>query len=360
MMDRDTRDNLLVTVGMSIAAYFVSVWMIPPFAESLKKSGLFGRDLNKPKKLAKDIPESLGVVVGCVYVVCIILFQVFQAFRLPFNHSIAEYNAALTSICFMVFLGFTDDVLDLRWRYKLFLPTIASLPLIVAYSGPTSVLIPAMFRQYLGSSIELGIVFQLYMSMLAVFCTNSINILAGINGLEAGQALIIAFSVVSYNIYHIFFAVASQDVLSLHLFSMSLMCPFIAVTAALLRFNWYPSSVFVGDCYTYFAGVTFAVVGILGHFPKTLLLLFIPQVLNFVVSLPQLLKIIPCPRHRLPTYDEGSGKLVPTPNYNLVNLFLRVFGPMTERGLCVALLVFQALCCAAGLSIRYILEGYAL
>ena len=31
--------------------------------------------------------------------------------------------------------GFSDDVLDLRWRYKLILPTIATLPILIAYSG---------------------------------------------------------------------------------------------------------------------------------------------------------------------------------------------------------------------------------
>lgn len=62
----------------------------------------------------------------------------------------------------------------------------------------------------------------------------------------------------------------------------------------------YPSRVFVGDTFCYFAGMTFAVVGILGHFSKTMLLFFMPQVFNFVYSLPQLLHIIPCPRHRMP------------------------------------------------------------
>ncbi|KAF9510086.1 hypothetical protein BS47DRAFT_1348376 [Hydnum rufescens UP504] len=33
------------------------------------------------------------------------------------------------------------------------------------------------------------------MSLLSTFCTNSINILAGINGIEASQALIIALSI---------------------------------------------------------------------------------------------------------------------------------------------------------------------
>jgi len=64
--------------------------------------------------------------------------------------------------------------------------------------------------------------------------------------------------------------------------------------------NRYPSRVFVGDTYTYFAGMTFAVVGILGHFSKTVLLFFIPQLFNSAYSVPQLFGIIPCPRHRLP------------------------------------------------------------
>ena len=36
--------------------------------------------------------------------------------------------------------------------------------------------------------------------------------------------------------------------------------------------------VFVGDTYTYFAGMTLAVAGILGHYAETLLLFMIPQV----------------------------------------------------------------------------------
>lgn len=45
-----------------------------------------------------------------------------------------------------------------------------------------------------------GFLYYLYMGMLAVFCTNAINILSGINGLESGQSLIIAVSVVTFNI----------------------------------------------------------------------------------------------------------------------------------------------------------------
>jgi UDP-N-acetylglucosamine--dolichyl-phosphate N-acetylglucosaminephosphotransferase len=50
----------------------------------------------------------------------------------------------------MLFLGFADDVLDIPWRVKLILPCVASLPLLIAYSGGTGVVVPKLFRGLLG------------------------------------------------------------------------------------------------------------------------------------------------------------------------------------------------------------------
>ena len=84
---------------------------------------------------------------------------------------------------------------------------------------------------------------------------------------------------------------------------MTIMIPFLLTTLALLKHNSYPSKVFVGDTFCYFAGMTFAVVGILGHFSKTMLLFFIPQLINFLLSFAQLIGVIHCPRHRLPKFN---------------------------------------------------------
>ena len=138
---------------------------------------------------------------------------------------------------------------------------------------------------------------------------------------------------------------------------------------------------FVGDTYTYFAGMAFAVVGILGHFSKTLMILFLPQILNFVLSLPQLFGLIPCPRHRLPRYvracsegevltgarprsprrcrlDEKSGKLHYSPNQTLINAWLYLFGDMKENVVCMWLLAFQVLCGIGAFWLRYHLSAY--
>jgi UDP-N-acetylglucosamine--dolichyl-phosphate N-acetylglucosaminephosphotransferase len=111
--------------------------------------------------------------------------------------------AALLSIGCMIFLGFADDVLDLKWRDKLFMPAIAYLPLLMVYFATfnsTTIIVPRPFRFLFGYDLDLGILYYVYMGMLTVFCTNAINIYAGINGIEVGQSLVIAFSVLIFNL----------------------------------------------------------------------------------------------------------------------------------------------------------------
>lgn len=70
-----------------------------------------------------------------------------------------ELLAALLSICCMLLLGFADDVLDLKWRDKLLLPTLASLPLLVVYYvtfNNTTIIVPKPARFLLGNDLWLG------------------------------------------------------------------------------------------------------------------------------------------------------------------------------------------------------------
>ena len=99
--------------------------------------------------------------------------------------------------------------------------------------------------------------------------------------------------------------------------------------------------------------MTFACVGILGHFSKTLLFFFIPQILNFLYSFPQLIGIFPCPRHRLAKFDPKTKKLIgKKENMNLLNLFLIILGPQREQDICNIIIIFQILCNAIALTFR--------
>jgi len=294
----------------------------------------------------------MGIVPAATFIIAGITTQFFYKSS---EIAIIHCNAGLLSISMAILLGFADCVLGLKWRYKLIMPFFASLPLLVCYSGLTSIKIPIFLRGIFGPWIDLGILYYFYMIVFAIFTTNAINIYAGVNGIEVGQSLITATGVALYNGLELsWIPLDKTEERFAHIFSLSLILPFIGVSLALFKYNKYPSQVFVGDTYTYFAGMVFAVVGILGHFTETLLLLFIPQILNFLFSLPQLFGIIYCPRHRLPKLNQKTLKLESVPNhFTLINAFLRICGPTNEKQTVNALLLFQTITCGIGLSLKY-------
>ena len=162
--------------------------------DAFVKARLTGIDLNKPStkrdadgKLVRPIegplvPEATGVLAGTVFLVCMFLF-----IPVPFVHEssafggasggggwgtataasaaaapsgsfplvhLSKFLCALLAICCMCFLGFADNVLDLRWRDKLWLPLFASLPLLVVYAvdgGGTTVIVPPLINSLLGA-----------------------------------------------------------------------------------------------------------------------------------------------------------------------------------------------------------------
>ncbi|KAF6031889.1 DPAGT1 [Bugula neritina] len=422
MMDTGSIPTPFVAnVILSSISSLILFYIIPEFKDMFINAGLFGIDMNKVgnrhsnrenKSISQDLvkpklPEAQGVLSGAVYLIVVF---VFIPFRFPFldhlnsehnfpHHEFVDYLAALLSMCCMLFLGFADDVLNLKWRHKLWLPTMASLPLLMVYYinfGHTLIIVPKPFRELLGTSVDLGILYYLYMGMMAVFCTNAINILAGVNGLEAGQTLVIACSVMFFNVYQLMYGNTQTEA---HLFSLYLIIPYIAVTVPLLYYNWCPARAFVGDTFCYFSGMAFAVISILGHFSKTMLLFFVPQIINFLYSAPQIFHILPCPRHRLPSVNRETGllemskmktkssdigrlgwvvinvlsplgllsveelqekgdKYIQFNNMTIINLAIKFCGPIYERNLSLVLLFIQVLCSVLALVIRLHVAKY--
>eukprot|EP00879_Flechtneria_rotunda_P024984 GHRR01026512.1.p1 GENE.GHRR01026512.1~~GHRR01026512.1.p1 ORF type:complete len:328 (+),score=83.59 GHRR01026512.1:144-1127(+) len=292
IQDQKTFRSIVFSAFVSLLGFLATKWLIPIVASKTLRRGICGKDLNKKGTPAGEvpIPEAVGLAPAAVFLLCIICFELIHYYDINSLFSwigsgfrgkleletlpdswLVDYNAALASIGFMVFLGFADDVLDIPWRVKLILPLFAALPLLVAYSGGTGVAVPKPLQALLGlpSFLELGILYKVYMVMLGIFCTNSINILAGVNGLEAGQTFIVACAMLIHSLSQL----AGQagwvpELRDAHLFSVYLALPLAATTLGLLVFNWYPSSVFVGDTFTYFAGMTLAVASILGHFQR--------------------------------------------------------------------------------------------
>ncbi|CAK7564644.1 MAG: tunicamycin resistance protein [Sporothrix epigloea] len=339
----------LALSGIAFAASYAMIrWLSPTFV----RAGIKGADLNKVQR--RTLPECMGAVCAVVYLLAVIVFIPMPFYKdivaatsgggnrdvvLPqqppsppppgatahveqgrllhrFPHSkLASFLSAIISLQSITLLGIGDDLFDIRWRHKFFIPAFAAIPLLVVYFvdfGVTSVVVPTPLQPYLGELVHLGPLYYLYMTAVAIFSPNSINILAGINGIEVAQSVVVALLLVFNDALYLLAGPYPHPATDSHLFSLYFLLPFLGVSGALLVHNWYPARVFVGDTYCYFAGMVFVVVSILGHFSKTLVLLLLPQIANFVYSAPQIFGLVPCPRHRMPLFRARTGLLEPS------------------------------------------------
>ncbi|KAF8630894.1 hypothetical protein AX17_005252 [Amanita inopinata Kibby_2008] len=430
------------SLGFSIFAFLATLYLVPALGPTFTKANLKGKDLLKT--YYTPIPESLGLVCASIYILSLILFIPFvfsntisrfakspqphegiDVIEFP-HYQLSVYLSSLLSLLMATMLGFLDDVFDIRWRHKLPIPIIASIPLLMVYyaeRGNTHVVVPLPLRFLFGTLVNLGPLYYVYMALLSTFSTNSINILAGINGSEVSQALIIALSVIVNDLLYLPWPIdfriplhllgsgaeldfggvwsagmsyGSRELVERHLFSLYFMLPLVAVCAGFMYHNWYPARVFPGDTLCYVTGMAFAVVGIQAHFSKTLLLFFVPQIFNFLLSCPQLFGLVPCPRHRVPRFDPETNMLHPSktlfqtrPSYltvltlrtlsafglteltihpktgailestnlTILNFFLVRLGPMNEKNLVKVLIWSQIAGSIFAFTIRYGLAG---
>ncbi|TLS29696.1 hypothetical protein PpBr36_01077 [Pyricularia pennisetigena] len=414
-------EPLVASLALSGIAFSASFSMIRWLGPTFIKAGIKGADLSKVQR--REIPECMGAVCAVVYLLMMIVFIPFPFYkdivaatsgggnrdvvlhvehvqegrflhRFPHN-KLASFLSAVISLQSITLLGIGDDLFDIRWRHKFFIPAFAAIPLLVVYFvdfGVTSVVVPIPLQPYLGELLHLGPLYYIYMTAIAIFSPNSINIFAGINGIEVSQSLVIALLIILNDCLYLFTPYPHPATDS-HLFSLYFLLPFVGVSLALLYHNWYPARVFVGDTYCYFAGMVFVVVSILGHFSKTLILLLVPQIFNFVYSAPQIFGLVPCPRHRMPRFhartglmepsvtpwtperqpraptaaalrllarlrlirltEDADGRFVETTNMTIINLWLVWRGPLAERRLAAELTIVQAVAGLFGLFVRH-------
>ncbi|KAI5173715.1 UDP-N-acetylglucosamine--dolichyl-phosphate N-acetylglucosaminephosphotransferase [Nematocida sp. LUAm2] len=259
----------------------------------MKNTRVFGEDVHKKEKVR--IPEGTGIGSGMCFVCAIFtLGMIFQE-----KKEILLITAS--TIIMNILLGYVDDTMELNWRSKLIFPCISLVPLILTYTGSTSVSIPFW------KCVDLSGWFYVALIGLSIFFTNAINILSGINGVETGQVAVISlFMGVDRMIFG-----GPDNMMVVLCFSL------FTCTFGLFLWNRYPAKCFVGDTFCYFSGSAVLCLGIIGGFTKTVIFFFIPQFINFMLSVPQLFGIIPCPRHRMPGSQEVNGKwlLVPSTTY---------------------------------------------
>jgi len=258
-------------------SFFVTLLALPSWIKKAKKIGLVWEDMNKYTH-PKNVAGSGGIIVVMGFVLGALCYIAIKTFVLQTNVTTVEIFALLTTILIVSFVGIVDDIFGwqrggLSARLRIALIFLAAVPLMVINAGYTRIGIPFI------TEINIGLFYPLIIIPLGVIgASTTFNFLAGYNGLEAGQGILIigALSVVAF--------LTGSSWLTLIGLCM------IASLLAFLFFNRFPAKIFPGDALTYSVGALIAIMAILGNFEKIAVFFFIPYIIEMTLKVRGKLK----------------------------------------------------------------------
>lgn len=264
--------EVLILLSFAIS-FLLSFFTLPFWIRKAKGVGLIWEDMNKPG-FPKNVAGSGGIIVVLAFVIGVLYYIAVRTFIIKEPNGISlEIFALLNVVLILMVVGIIDDLLGWRnkglsKRSRLFLAFIASIPLVVINAGISTMNLPFF------GNVNFGVLYPLILIPLGIAgATTTYNFLAGFNGLEAGQGIII-LTFLSYVAY-----VTESPWLAV--VGLIMVC----ALAGFYFYNKYPAKVFPGDSLTWTIGALIAGMAILGNFEKIAMFVFIPYILETILKL---------------------------------------------------------------------------
>jgi UDP-N-acetylglucosamine--dolichyl-phosphate N-acetylglucosaminephosphotransferase len=261
-----------------LVSFILTAIALPKWIAKCKHTGMLWEDMNKYHK-PKNVAASGGIVVIMAFILSVLGYIAIRTFILNENDgTTVKILAMLTVVLILAIIGLVDDLLGwkhggLSWRFRVFLAFAASIPLVVINAGTSTINIPFIGEVYLGLIYTLAII-----PIGVAGATTTYNFLAGFNGLESGQGIII-LSFLSFIAY-----VTGNSWLSLVGLCM------VASLIVFYYYNSYPAKVFPGDILTWSVGAVIACIAILGNFEKIAVFVFMLYILETLLKVRGKLK----------------------------------------------------------------------
>ncbi len=253
-----------------LCSFLITLFLLPRWINKARGIGLVWDDMNK--YLAPKVSGSGGLVVMLGFILGIFVFVAYRVFYLRTSDFLIEIITAVLVIVIASGVGLIDDLLGWRKgglsrRSRLILMLFAAIPLMAINAGKSSISLP------FNGVVDVGLIYPLIFIPLGIIgATATYNFLAGHNGLEAGQGIILLAGMALVA----FFTGNSW-------LSVIALCMIVALIAFLF-FNFYPAKVLGGDVLTYAIGSMVAIIAILGNFEKIALFFFIPFILETILK----------------------------------------------------------------------------
>lgn len=259
---------LLIPILISFIVVFL---VLPYWIKKARQINLLWEDMNKSG--AEKVAGSGGIIAVLGFVIGVLLYIAHRVFIISDSTYLIEILALLTVTLILTSIGIIDDLLGwhrggLSKRSRLILVALAAIPLMAINAGENIISVP-----FLGT-INFGIIYPLIFIPIGITgAATTFNFLAGFNGLESGQGIILLSGL----------AIVSFFTGSLWLTVISLIM--IASLLAFLFFNFCPAKVLPGDSLTYSVGGLIAIISILGNFEKIAVFFFIPCIIETVLKM---------------------------------------------------------------------------
>ncbi len=254
--------------GTILISFFVTLLIMPMWIKKAKQIDLVWEDMNKPKR-ERNVAGSGGIIVILGTLVGIFLYIAIRTFyfKSPDDGTLILIFAIVSSLFLVTGVGLIDDLFGwkrggLSIRSRLILILFSAVPLMVINAGNSSIF-----------GINIGLLYPLIAIPIGVVgATTTYNFLAGYNGLEARQGILILSALAFVAYMH------NESWLSLIALIM------VAALIAFYIFNRYPARVFAGNTMTYAIGLMFAAVAIIGGLELVAVLFFIPYIIEMVLK----------------------------------------------------------------------------
>ncbi|WP_440059744.1 MraY family glycosyltransferase [Thermogladius sp. 4427co] len=303
----DFLEALFLIIAMAIA-FSSSLIGVRWWISKARLLGFVGRDMNKPSEVY--VAEAGGIWVSLATAIGLLSFIGLQTYIVNDQGLLKDF-ASISLLSFMSgYLGFLDDLLGwkkgLRASHRILLMAPISLPLIVLKVGVPTVVIP-----FIGV-VDLGLFYYLVLIPVGVVgASNGFNMLAGYNGLEAAQGILLLLFTSILGI------IKGTDGLTISSLIM------VASILGFLVFNKYPARVFPGNTFTYSVGAYFAALTIVYKTIKFSLALFTLYFIELMLFLRGLRNGVYKENFGIPRED---GTLIPPydKSYSLTHFAIRV------------------------------------
>jgi UDP-N-acetylglucosamine--dolichyl-phosphate N-acetylglucosaminephosphotransferase len=308
---------------VSVVAFAVTYFTIPPLSSWLRRRGIVGIDIHKLDKPQIPAMGGLSIIAG--------LGAGLFSLELLGGYS-AEIVAFLGTVVIAGAIGVVDDLRPLSSRLKPILTALAAAPILLLGTFNAHPVFPLI------GAFRLTILYPALILFAIPVTANAVNMLDVFNGSLSGTLTIVSLTLAAV------LAVSGETT------TMCLALTLFGSLLAFYLFNRYPARVFGGDAGSLAVGAAVGALAVIGRIELVAVVALVPYIMNAFYGLASVGRLYE--RREIkprPVRVRSDGKLEATTERRAPVTLTRLIlaeGPMSEQEIVRAMQLLTILSCA--------------